>query len=176
MRGDWFSFQFAVSNSGCSFDPRHWKKVLESFTAQDSFIFFSPWSNEGRINIIYFLFPCLSSSRKKKMLKAFSTMLLLINTMGFYSVALVKLVVFYSLSLVTAIHDHCIYRASREGWAPSDDILPANLFAERWAHIFRMMTDQNIWLSVSVSVSFFKTWKLQHITVKILLHGEIFPS
>lgn len=38
-----------------------------------------------------------------------------------------------------------------------DDILPANLFAERWARIFRMMTDQNIWLSVSVSVSFFKT-------------------
>lgn len=47
-----------------------------------------------------------------------------------------------------------------------DDILPANLFAERWAHIFRMMTDQNIWLNVSVSVSFFKTGKFQHVAVK----------
>lgn len=46
------------------------------------------------------------------------------------------------------------------------DVLPANLLAERWAHIFRMMTDHSIWLSVSVSVSFFKTQEPERAAVK----------
>lgn len=115
-----FSMQFSP-NLGCSSDPVHWKNIPRPFIDQDSL--FSPWSNKAGLSIIYFLSACFPSLGRILVHNAFTDSLLLIDTMDFCSVAPVKLVVFY----VCLKPSNCqswslrIYRASRVGWAFSDD-------------------------------------------------------
>lgn len=119
---------------------------------------------KGGVRMIYLLPPCFPSPERIWERNDFYDTLLLIDASDFCS-SEVSSVSHFTLRNCRAWL-RCIYRASREGRPLREDILPANLFAERWAHIFRMMTDQNIWLNVSVSVSFFKAGKFQHVAVK----------